>query len=44
MEKLVKHGSKRNNKREEVKRKGVILKQRDKSKGKQLENEKKKEK
>jgi len=28
---------KRNNKREEVKRKGVTLKQRDKSKGKQLE-------
>ena len=40
MEELVKHDSKRNNKREEVKRKGVTLKQRDKS----IENGKKKEK
>ena len=38
------HGSKRNNQREEIKRKGVTLKQRDKSNEKQLENGKKKEK
>ena len=44
MKELVKHGSKGNNKREEEKRKGVTLKQRDESKGKQLENGKKKEK
>ena len=44
MEELAKHESKRNNEREEVKRKGDTLKQRDKSKGKQLENEKKIEK
>ena len=31
MKELVKHDSKRNNKREEVKRKGVTLKQRDRS-------------
>ena len=44
MEKLVTHDSKRNNQREEVRRKEVTLKQRDKSKRKQLENGKKKEK
>jgi len=32
MKELVRHGSKENNKREEVKRKGVTLKQRDRSK------------
>ena len=44
MEKLVTHGSKRNNQRKEVRRKEVTLKERDKSKGKLLENGKKKEK
>ena len=44
IEKLVRHDSKRNNKRKEVKRKRVTLKQESKSKGKTQVNGKKKEK
>ena len=44
MEELVRHGSKRNNKRKGVKRKGVILQQGSKSKRQRQVNGKKKEK
>ena len=44
MEELVRHGSKGNNKREEVKRKSITLKQGGRIKWKQLVNGKKKEK
>ena len=44
MEELVRHGSKRNNKRKEVKRKGVTLQQGSKSNWKIQVNRKKKEK
>ena len=44
MKELVRHGSKENNKREEVKRKGVTLQQEIKSKWKAQVNGNKKEK
>ena len=44
MKELVRHGSKGNNKRKEVKRKGVTLQKENKSKGKAQVNGKKSEK